>query len=208
MFLLAILLFSGCSNNTPITTTTVPSEDMRPSIVMKHISISDYNEYLTFISDKNSLLPEAFISYKNLEFIGEFISFDFTRNPSSSYYGYTLEDSNDIQIRVIHRFTKTIDSQKESLTLEEAPCENIADLSRHPSGDACYVTIYGIQYHYDLDGNLTQLTWFNNNQWDMTFSFPENFSLDNCQETILSQLLNADTAQAAAEKLLSIGAKN
>lgn len=163
----------------------LPEKGESPLLTLE--SINEYTKYLTL-----SKMPIDFVTYDQIELIGDFKSLVFLSDAYSndySSYMYTLIDSEGFEITLYVNNSAEILSTVTTVT--EVDTKNMRSLSNTHSGT--YVS-GNINYQY-VSGKLISISWVNQNinytlcGTSMLYEYPPAAS------TFVGKMLNTDTAK-------------
>ena len=181
-------------------TTTAKTEATTGSVAIgcaTSVTIEDYYEYISFITSMG--MPDSFITYDELSFLGSFKAFicpPFASAKELTQYIYDFKDSNGYDIAIDIRPIKNTVSTDNILMLDD-----VKDYRYLSSDERGIFTTNGLTYRY-LKGELSCIEFKYN---DMQFVISGNGMLSdypvNGEDTFMSKLLSADTAKDAAAQL-------
>lgn len=170
------------------------------------IMIASYGEYLKFISENE--LSEKFVSYDDISVLGEFVMLEYRDDNTGAFtLDYYLRDENGFVFDLlIAPVTDRLSGSAAELSLSGMD----GDLRTvNAVGHDAWMRVSDADYHYDNRGEIRSIIWrsFPDMYYSISAYSPEldGFNLHNYpadgSDTVISRLLNKDTAEDAAKYL-------
>lgn len=191
-------------------------------------TIDNYDEYKEYIKEHKNSLPEDFVHYRSFSALGEFTQFSNigliknlfedawffqtggTRGPIADYQ-YTITDKNgyEVQVKAYHDDDISLDDVVNKAKYSSLSMDSVTDLRHHPSGEDGLLEINDCYYRY-LDGKLRLIAWRSREViFTLTFDMSDfDGSHDDEKTTLVTRLLDPDTAKSATRTLKRIGYRN
>lgn len=191
-------------------------------------TIDNYDEYKEYIKEHKNSLPEDFVHYRSFSALGEFTQFSNigliknlfedawffqtggTRGPIADYQ-YTITDKNgyEVQVKAYHDDDISLDDVVNKAKYSSLSMDSVTDLRHHPSGEDGLLEINDCYYRY-LDGKLRLIAWRSREViFTLTFDMSDfDSSHDDEKTTLVTRLLDPDTAKSATRTLKRIGYRN
>lgn len=183
----------------------------------------DYDKYENYIKEHKYDFPEDFIHYRSLSSLGEFtlfintsvmkqpMLFGYDSHSSIADYQYSITDKNgyNLQVSVYHDDTVSLDDVVNKAEYSSLSMDSVTDLRHHPSGEDGLLEINDCYYRY-LDGKLRLIAWRSREViFTLTFDMSDfDGSHDDEKTTLVTRLLDPDTAKSATRTLKRIGYRN
>ena len=176
-----VIVFSNLTGNKE------PEPTHRICIEPAKQRIESYEDYLLYVNDNHSTLPDNFIHADALQIIGDFKAFAYY-DSHTYFYGLSAEAGN-LWFHIVHDGGSEEDTDKVTTFLDrDLLGEDMSSLTQKKTG---HIKRNGLYYWYNSDGKLRSIAWIVNG----TYMEWQDGSLDG---TVLSGLLSLDDEEFQA----------
>ena len=143
--------------------------------------IESYEDYLLYVNDNCSTLPDNFIHAGALQIIGGFYAFEYY-DSHTYFYGLSTETGN-LWFHIVHDGGSEEDTDKVITFLDrDLLGEDMCSLTQKKSG---HIKRNGLYYWYNSDGKLRSIAWIVNGTY-------MEWQAGSLEGTVLSGLLSLD----------------
>lgn len=162
LFFAVIILLSACSSppgNKTDATETSTGPYVCEQTIYSFVTLEEYNQFFSESEKLPEGIPDDFVKWEEVNYLGEYGKFSFTRFFEAYYY-----ISGDIKISIDHNPK----ADPYYTPLEKYPLKMItADMttmSKAPGGGESYFAVLrnGLHYVYSPTGNLHSIRWYEN----------------------------------------------